>query len=306
MTLYQLKVFVMVAGLKSFTESAHSLRVRQPSVSLLMQSLQRELDVRLFERLGHKVHLTRAGEELQRIAEEILAKAEGIRERMDEIKGLKKGKISIGGSGIATTLFLPVAIQSFKKECPGVEVNLTIHRSEILEKKLLEGEIDLAILSWLPRSPLLINELYIEDDVVVIAPPKHPLTKKRSVSLTLLAKEPLITYEKGTPVRNMVEKKFAEKGLLSVTALEVGLQMGSRDAIRGAVASGLGIGFLSRCHVASDVQAGRLKILRVPELNIKRTMYITVHKNQQSSPLVQAFIEFLRRYKGRSPVAGLK
>lgn len=97
----------------------------------------------------------------------------------------------------------------------------------------------------------------------------------------------------------MLEKKFAEKGIPPISAVEVNLQMGSRDAIRGVVANGLGIGFLSKVHVTSDVKAGRLKILKVPELNIKRTMYIVVHKNQQRSPLVRAFIEFLRGSKGR-------
>ncbi|HEY3303929.1 MAG TPA: LysR family transcriptional regulator [Candidatus Binatia bacterium] len=299
MTLWQLKAFATVAKEGSFTKAGKALNISQPSASALVIGLEKELKVKLFEKLGVRPHLTEAGRRLLKLAETVLSTVDKIPDEMDQVKGLKKGRLMVGGAGIATATFLPVAIQKFKKEYPGVDVDLTIQTSEALEQKLLEGNIDLAILSWLPRSRLLLSELYLEEDVVAIAPPRHPLTKRRSVPLTLLAKQPLVTYEKGTPIRNMLEKKFAEKGIPAISAVEVNLQMGSRDAIRGVVANGLGIGFLSKVHVMSDVKAGRLKILKVPELNIKRTMYIVVHKNQQRSPLVRAFIDFLRGSKGR-------
>ena len=296
MTFHQLKVFVTVAKLRNFTLAAQTLHVRQPSVSILMQGLQRELEVRLFERLGTKVHLTRAGEELVHRAERILAEVEGIKEGMEEIKGLKKGKLTVGGSAIAAASFLPVAVQTFKKNHPGVDVTLTVQRSENLHKKLLDGDLDLALLARVPHSPLLLGEPYRDEEVVVIAPPNHPLAKKRSVSLENLSKESLIAYEKGNSIRDMVDRRFAKTGLLIKYALEINLQLGSRDAIRGAVANGLGISFLSKSYVLSDIKARRLKILRVPELQLKRTIYITIHKNRQSSSHVQAFIDILLRH----------
>jgi len=296
MTFYQLKVFVTVAKLRNFTLAAQTLHVRQPSVSILMQGLQRELDVKLFERLGTKVHLTRAGEELVHRAERILAEVEGIKEGMDEIKGLKKGKLTVGGSAIAAASFLPVAVQMFKKNHPGVDVILTIQNSRNLHKKLLDGDLDLALTARIPHSPLLLGEPYRDEEVVVIAPPNHPLAKKRSVSLENLSKESIIAYEKGNSIRDMVDRRFAETGLLIKYALEINLQLGSRDAIRCAVANGLGIGFLSKSYVLSDIKARRLKILRVPELQLKRTVYITVHKNRKSSSHVQAFIDILLRH----------
>ncbi|MFQ5904362.1 MAG: LysR family transcriptional regulator [Candidatus Binatia bacterium] len=297
MTLHQLKIFATVARLRNFTQAAESLHIRQPSVSLLIKGLERELEVQLFEKLGNKVHLTRAGEELLRHAEEILTKVERIKEEMDELKGLKKGKISVGGSGIATASFLTIAVQAFKKEHPKIEVTLRIQRSDHLEKSLLEGELDLAILSRAPRSPLLIGELHREEELVIIARPNHPFTKKRSVPLELIANEPLIVSEKGTNVREMVAQRFAERGLPFAPMLEVGVHRGGRDAIKSAVASGFGIGFITKSYVVSDVEAGRLKVLKVPELKLKRTMYIGIHKNRQSSSLVQGFIDFLRSYK---------
>ena len=296
MTLHQLKVFLTVAKLKSYTLAAEKLRVRQPSVTLLVQGLERELKIKLFERLGNKIHLTRAGEELLLVADEIVGKAAGLKERVDEIKGLKKGKIAVGGSGIATATFLPLAVQSFKKEHAGIEVVLRIQRSDELERQLLSGELDLAILGRAPSSPLLLAEPYRDEEVSVIAPPDHPLAQMRLVSLALIAKEPLITYEKGTHIRDMVEARFSEAGIPFVPRLEVDHQLGARDAVKGTVAGGLGIGFLTKSHVVFDVKAGRLKMLKVPELNLKRTMYIAVHKNRKAVSLVQTLIDFLRRY----------
>jgi len=297
MTLHQLEVFGTVAKLRSFTQAGEKLHIAQPAVSGLIRSLEQELGVKLFERLGNRYHLTNAGEELLHHAEEMLAKVEAIKERMDEIKGLKKGKISVGGSTLAVASVLPVVVQRFKKEHVGVEVILTTQRSETLHQKLLDGELDVAILGRAPHSPNLVGEPFRDEEVVVIAPPKHPLAMKRSVSLELLAKEPLIVYRGGTTIRGIVERRFAEKGLPFAPFLEINLQWGNRDAIKNVVVNGLGIGFTSKFYVGSDVKAGRLKVLRVPELKLKRTMYIAVHRNRQSSPLVRTFIDFLRHYK---------
>ncbi|MCZ6625491.1 MAG: LysR family transcriptional regulator [Deltaproteobacteria bacterium] len=297
MTLYQLEVFTIVAKLRSFTQAAAKLRVRQPSVSLLVQALQRELKVKLFERLGNKILLTRAGEELFRQAKDILAKVERVKERLDEIAGLKKGKIAIGGSGLATASFLAVAIQRFEKEHAEIEVLLTIQRSDILEKKLLQGELDLAVLGRAPQSSLLVIKPYRDEEIVVIAPPDHPLTKKRFVPLKVIANGALITHEEGTLIRDMVEQSFVERRIPFKPLVEIKFQWGSRDAIRSMVASGLGISLLAKCHAVSDIEAGRLKVLKVPDLQLERTMYIAVHKKRERSFLVKPFIAFLREYK---------
>lgn len=297
MTLDQLEVFAKVAKLKSFSLAGEKLRVRQPSSSIVIRALERELEAKLFERVGNKVHLTNAGEELLHEAEEILHKVERIKERMEELTGLKKGKLSVGGSSTAAASFLPVAIERFKKEHPGIQVILKIERSNSLEKKLIEGDLHLAVMGQAPCSPVLVGELYREEDIVVIAPYEHPLAKRRIVPLELIAKEPLITHERGTLIRDLVEKRFAEAGLPFMPQMELDPQIGARDAIRSAVAGGVGLGFLTKCHVEADVKGRRVKILRVPEMDLKRTIYIAVHKKLYSSPLVQAFIDFLRHHK---------
>ena len=299
MTLHQFKVFVAVAKFKSFSLAGEELRLHQPSVSIAIRGLERGLEVKLFETLGRKVRLTRAGEEMLRISEEILPKLGGIKERLAEVEGLKKGKIKVGGSAIAAATFLPVAVQKFKQAYPSIEVCLKIERTSVLEKKLVEGDLDLAILGWPPRSPLLVAEPYREEEIVAIAAPTHPLVRKRSVSLELLAKEPLAISEKGNVLRDLVDEKFTEKRLSIKPILEINVEIGGRDAIKRVVANGLAIGFLSKCHTVLEIGAGQLKVLKVPELNLKRIMYITVHKKKADFPLHQKLIDFLWQYKGQ-------
>jgi len=299
MTLHQLKVFVTIVKLNGVAHAAKALHISQPSVSGVVQDLQNELGVKLFERLGNRRHLTEAGKRLLKRAESSLATIEGIREEIDELRGLKKGRLTVGGSGLAGTLFLAVAVQEFKKKYPNVEISLIIQSSENLERKLLDGELDLAIPARSCQSPLILNEPYREEEVVAIAPPKHPLSKKRIVSLELIAKQPLVAHSRGNAIRELVEQAFKKRGLPFRPALEVQVWGGARDAVKTAIARGVGIGFMTKCHIVSDVKAGRLKVLRVPGLDLRRRMYIAVHKSRQTSPLVKAFGDILKDYNER-------
>jgi len=297
MTLHQLKVFVKVAEMQSFTQAAKALRLTQPSVSALVQDLVVELRYKLFERRGAKVFLTPEGNVLLRRTQEALAIIDETKDEIDEIHGLKKGRLSIGASAIAGASFLPGALQSFKEAHPGVEVALKIHRSIALEKMLVDGEFDVAILGCAPRSSLLRGLLYGEENIVVVAPPAHPLNRRRAVPLPLLAKAALVAQQKGSLVRDMVEKKFTERGLPFTPLLEIDIDRGGWETIKTSVVCGLGIGFLCKCHVESDAKAGRLKLLRVPELDLKRPVYIAFRKNRQRFSAVAAFVEFLKTYK---------
>jgi len=294
MTLWQLKTFATVAREGSFTRAGKALNISQPSVSSLVISLQKELGVKLFDKLGMKPRLTEAGRRLLRLAEHTLATVDRIPEEMNDVKGFKTGRISIGGCSLAAAYGLPSTVQRFKKEYPGVEIDLTIDESGALEKLLLEGEMDLAVLSWPSRSRLLTTELWREEDIIVVASPEHPLTSKRTVSLKLLSKEPLIVNLESRFVREIIEKQFAAKGMVFHPSVEVKTASRPRDAIKTSILSNLGIGFLAKSHIVGDLQAGRLKTLRIPELKLTRFMYITVHKNRKDRPLTQTFISLLR------------
>jgi DNA-binding transcriptional LysR family regulator len=295
MTLWQLQTFATVAREGSFTKAGKTLHIAQPSVSALVIGLQKELEIKLFEKLGMKPHLTEAGRRVLLLVERALAIIEKIPEEIEEVKGLKKGRIRIGGTVLAASSFLPAAVQSFKKEHSGIDVIYKTDRSRELERMLLEGELDLAITMSPSRSPRLTSEPFREEKMVVIAPPKHPLARKRSVPLQALAKEPLITFEKGTILRDVIEQKFADKGLSIVPALQADFKLGGIHTIQNAVASGLGIGLLGECHVIGDLKAGRLKILNISDLRLRLKMYLTVRKHQENPLGLKELVEFLKR-----------
>jgi len=299
MTLWQLQAFATVAREGSFTKAGKALSISQPSVSALVIGLQKELGVKLFEKLGVRPHLTEAGRRLLKLVESALATIEKIPDEMDQVKGLKKGRLSVGGSGFAGATLLPIAVQAFKKFFPSIEVKLMIQRTPIIEEKLLNGEVDVALMGSAPKSSLITATLYREERVVVIAPPHHPLARKRSVRLEMLSRESIVADEKGTLSREMVEEVFNQKGLPFVPVLEINVLSAGRDAIKTAVASGLGISFLPEHCIALEVKAGLLKVLNVADLNVKRAMYLASHKKRRNNQLVQAFIEFLKKYKER-------
>jgi DNA-binding transcriptional LysR family regulator len=298
MTLWQLTAFVTVAREGSFTKAGKVLNISQPSVSSLVIGLQKELGIKLFEKLGMKPHLTEAGRRLLQLADSTLANIAKIPEEMDQLKGLKKGKISIGCSGLAAASGLLYAVEKFKKNHQGVEVVLTVDQTWKLEKGLLEGEIDLAVVSWPPKSSLLRSELWREEKIAVVASPANPLSKKRTVSLKRLAQEPLIVSIK-TFVRDMIEKEFTKRGIPFQPSISLKAYGKPRDAIKNAVIGNLGVGFLTEMHVVGDIKSGRLKVLRVPELDLRRSLYVISHKKRRNF-LTEPFIEVLRNLEENS------
>jgi DNA-binding transcriptional LysR family regulator len=297
MTLWQLKAFTTVAKEGSFTKTGKILGISQPSVSALVIGLQKELNVRLFEKLGTKPHLTEAGRRLFELVNSALATFEKIPDEMDQVKGLKKCRLAVGGSGFAGSTLLPIVVRAFKKSFPSTDIKVTIEGSPVLKEKLLSGDLDVALLGQPARASLLVVKPFREERIVVVIAPNHPLARRRSVPLDLVAKEPLIIEARGA-TRDKVEALYEKKGFDFAPELVTNTIFGSREAIKTAVANGIGIAFISAHQIVLDVRAGRLKILNVPDLGLTRAMYLAFHKGRQS-PLLQRFIDFLHGYKER-------
>ncbi len=295
MTIHQLEVFIAIAEASSFTETAEKLQIPKPSLPLLVQSLEREFKTKLIERLGNKISITAAGKTFMQYAKEMVDMVEALKEEIEENNGLKKGKITVGSTSLALNLFLLDAIQKFKEEHTEVDLILKVQRSASSEQMLLDRELDLAILGRTPSSSFIFAEPYFHDQIVVIAPPNHSMAKGRCVPLEMIAQEPLITLQEGADVRDQVEQVFTERGLPFVPMLEIEADCVGWDAVKNAVARGLGIGFVSKSHIVKDIEAGHLEMLQVSEFPLPRTMYIAFHKNMQCSVFTNAFIQLLKR-----------
>jgi DNA-binding transcriptional LysR family regulator len=297
MTLWQLKVFATVAREGSFTKAGKFLDISQPSVSALVTGLQKELEVKLFNRLGTRPHLTEAGARLLELVRNALAAIERIPQELDQVNGLNGGSLAVGGSGFAGSTLLTIVVRAFKKSFPSTDIKVTIEGSPVLEQKLLSGDLDVALLGQPARASLLVAKPFRKERIVAVIAPNHPLARRRSVPLELVANEPLIIEARGA-TRDKVEALYEKNGFDFAPELVTNTVFGTREAIKTAVANGLGIAFISEHQILLDVRAGRLKILNVPDLGLNRAMYLAVHKARQS-PLLQRFIDFLHGYKER-------
>ena len=297
MTLHQLRAFALVAELGSYKDAAEAFEVSRPCMTFLIKGLEKEYQLKLFNRIRNRTVISSSGEVLLQKAKRVLDDANQLEEEVNKLNGLEKGKLSVGGSSLASYLFLPVVVQKYKLKFSGIEIHLEIQDSKQLEKLLLDGHFDLVIMGFRPQSPLLVSEFYIAEKIVAIAPPDHPLTKRESVSLELLAKESLVITSKGNQVRDKVERRFSERGLPFKSALEISSIHGARSAIKSALLGGLGVSFITRCYLLPEFQTGEIKQLKVPGLDVRRELYIVRHKNRQDAKLLQTFVNFLWDYQ---------
>ena len=181
MTLHQLRIFLAVARQRSFTLASEELHLSQPDVSLHIRELEEEVGLNLFERVGRKISLTQAGEVLREQANRIFAQLRETEQALGELKGLMRGSLLIGASTTIGMYLLPQALTDFRRRFPGIKVHLKIANTQEVERLVGEMEVDVGFTGGvLTPSKELKVETYLEDELVLILSPKHPLAKKRN------------------------------------------------------------------------------------------------------------------------------
>jgi LysR family transcriptional regulator, low CO2-responsive transcriptional regulator len=206
--LEQLETFLAVARLKSFTKAAPQVHRTQSAVSRQIQELERSLGVPLFERLGKQVLLTDAGRMLQHDAPLLLQQSETLRGRLRDIGQGVTGEIRIGATVTAANTFIPDVLAQFRRRYPDVRLNLFPGQSSRLVRRLRRNELDVAVLGSSVEEADLTTLLHVPDQIVMVASPDHPLTRKRSIRPEQLAGEELILRESGSDSRDLVERWF--------------------------------------------------------------------------------------------------
>jgi DNA-binding transcriptional LysR family regulator len=288
--LHQLRIFYTVARLGSFSRAAEELRISQPSVSIQVADLERSLGVELFEQLGRRIYLTEAGRVLEDYARRILGLAEEARVALDEIKGMRRGRLALGATTTPGTYILPRALGVYQERYPQVVVTLEIATARRVQEKLTRNELDLGVVGAEGLSPELVAEPLADDELVLVTRPSHPLATAGIAHARGLRDHRLILRERGSGTREAVEAAFREVGL----QVPVHMELESIEAIKEAVAAGVGATILSRCAVAADVEAGRLTVVPLPDLTIRRRFVLVRHRDKRLSQVAAAFVEVLR------------
>lgn len=287
-TLRQLSVFESAARLLSYTRAAEELHLSQPAVSMQIRQLEDQAGLQLFEKQGRKLHLTEAGRELFQYSRAILHDLHEAEEVLEALKGLNTGNLNIG---VASTVnyFAPRLLAAFSQRYPGINLSLEATNRENLVHMLSANEKDLVLMGRPPEQIDLESEPFLENPLVVIAPPEHPLANEPHIPLQRLAEETFVIREAGSGTRAAMERFFSEQGV----TLKTGMQMTRNEAIKQAVRAGLGLSVVSIHSIELELETRRLVVLNVPGFPIRRRWFLVYRHNKRLSPAAAAFKDFV-------------
>lgn len=289
-TLRQLKVFEAVARNLSFTRAAEELHTTQPTVSIQLKQLADLVGLPLLEQVGKRVFLTDAGRELLAVCHETFEGLDRFEMLVSDMKGMKAGKLHL--AAVTTTkYFVPRLLGSFYERYPGIEVSLKITNRERILQRLSNNEDDLYILGQPPEHIEVCAEPFLENPLVVLAPSGHPLAKKKNIPSQRLTEEPFLVRELGSGTRLAAERFFKEKGL----TLKIRMELGSNEAIKQAVAGGLGVAVLSAHTLALERNSGELSILDVAGFPIRRQWYAAYPADKRLTVVAGTFLDFMKQ-----------
>ncbi|MCG8429470.1 MAG: LysR family transcriptional regulator [Chromatiales bacterium] len=288
LTIRQLKVFEAVATHLSFTKAAEELYLSQPAVSMQIKQLEENVGLPLFEKLGKKIHLTEAGMELHHYGRSIFKQLDEMEEVLESMKGLSRGRLDIA---VASTVnyFAPRALGAFSRRYPGISLSLEVTNRESLMRMLEQNVKDLVLMGQPPEDIDLISEPFMDNPLVIIAPPDHPLAKEKNISLERIAEETFLMREAGSGTQLAMSRFFQSKGL----EIQKGMEMTRNEAIKQAVRAGLGLGIVSVHTIELEVESGRLVVLDVEDFPIRRKWFMVHRNGKRLSPSARAFRDFL-------------
>lgn len=284
----KLKIFYKVAQKLNMTEAAEELYISQPAISQTIKELEEEFGFKLFDRLGKKLYLTPAGEEMLGYARRILNLVDEMHSKVADMKALTKGTLRVGASTTIGIYILADIVGQFNRLYEGINTTIIIENTKIIADMILENAIDFAFVEGPVHSDELVVKKFCDDELVIIVAPDHKWAGKDYVSVEDMLGQKIIMREKGSGTREVFEVAM----LSNNKKYSVALEMGNTEAIKKAVEAGLGVSCISRRAVQRESDAGLLSIVRFKEIEIGRTLNLIYHKDKALSALSNKFIEF--------------
>ena len=295
----QLETFLEVARHLSFSRAAEKRFRTQPAISAQIRALEEEVGARLLDRSGGKVSVTAAGKVFQRYAEESLAARKAVIAAIAEMERVPRGEIIVAANEGTCLHVLPEVFADFKKQYPGVAVNINRLESSAILESVIENSVDFGVVA-LPVTDTRLTVVQIHrDELVVISGHGHPLTKMKSVTLETVAKYPLLMPERGR-TRDALEQLYHERKL----KLNVSMELDSSELLKRFVAAGVGVGFIARSNVEQDVKAGTLTAIPISDATVRRDMALVFRKDKALSRAALAFIDIAVKIKAKVRAQG--
>ncbi len=265
----------------------------QSAVSRHIEALELELGMELFARAGRGVALTEAGQRLLVYADRILRLTEEARRSLEELSNLESGHLNVGASTTPGNYVLGPVVAAYQERYPGIQLRLDIRDSLSVLRLVEEGKSDMAVCAGISGSLSLAVEPCLEDELVLVAAPHHPLARKLEITLRDLQDNCIFVREPGSHTRQLMERVFDEKDI----SPRLSRELGSTEAIKRTVAAGAGVAYLSRFAVSVEIRAGLLKPLAGPDSRIPRQFFLVFPKGERRPPAVLAFAALLRKMR---------
>jgi DNA-binding transcriptional LysR family regulator len=288
LTLRQLQCFSAVAKNLSYTKAAQELHLTQPAVSMQIRQLEQQAGLPLTEQFGKKIHLTEAGEEVYNYARSILQQVDEMDVVLDRLKGFSGGRLRIAAISSAN-YFAPRLLGTFFQRYPDVSVSMDVINQKAVLQLVIDNEVDMAIMGQPPDDPQIEAIPFMENPLIIVAPPEHRLAGRKRIQLKELEKEVFLLREPGSGTRGAMERFFREQKL----KLTTGMGMGSLSSIKQGVVAGLGLALLPRNAVRNELQFGQLVELKIRGLPIERHWYVVMHKGKRLSVAAEQFRKLL-------------
>ncbi len=288
----QIETLIEVARLSSFSRAAEKRFRTQPAISSQIRSLEEEVGAKLLDRSGGKVSVTASGKLFLKFAEELLEARKAMMTAVAETERVPRGEIVVGANEGTCLHILPEVFAEFKRQYP--DVNISINRADyakILES-VIDNSVDFGVVSLPVHDSRLTVVLIHKDELVIIAPPKHPLAKSKSATIAEAAAYPLVV-PKGGHTRDALENLFYERKLKPRYTME----LDSSELLKRFVAADAGIGFIARSNVLEDVRASALVPINISDAIVRRDLALVFRKDKALSRAALAFIEIAVKIK---------
>jgi DNA-binding transcriptional LysR family regulator len=286
----RLQVFYTVARQLSFTRAAEQLCMTQPAVTFQIKQLEEHFDARLFERDRGGIVLTPAGRVVLDYAERILELNDELDQRVGDLRGAVSGPLLLGCSMTIAEFILPRILGEFKALHPQVQPHMTVANSETIENRVADHTIDLGLIESPAHLPGLHTEVCCDDELVMICAPDYPLAKHKAVTARQIAGQPYVSREAGSGTREFADQYLTAAGV-GADDLNIVMELGSPEAIKGVVETGIGIAIMSRASVAKELRLGSLVALPLKP-RLMRQLSLVYPQKEFRSRLLSTFVDF--------------
>jgi DNA-binding transcriptional LysR family regulator len=290
MELYPLKVFLTVATERSFSRAGEKLLRTQPAISIAIQRLESDLKEKLIDRSGRELLLTDAGRVVLEFAKRFQNLESDLENSLRELKDNYAGRLAVGANETAALYLIP-HIEQYRRLFPKVKVQVRRSESSKIPSQLLDGELELGVLSYDPDDEHLMTQVLYTDRLALVVSPRHRFAGRTDISIAELDMETFIAHNVISPYREAVLREFQRQKV----PLNMDVEMPTVETIRRLVQDNEGVAFLPRMCVEQEIKADLLREIRVKELNIERKIRLVYPARRALSHAAKAFLDVVRR-----------